>query len=117
MYKNTEILLLAFTTYSFYPLSGEESRKTFFTDISDDLNKEGQISSIFHKTFHHCTIAEDCNFVTKNIKTNKFKEIFKESDLPVDRENYKVWKKQEIVNVDKNGRPWTERGKNNIRHP
>ena len=117
MYKNTEILLLAFATYSFYPLSSEESRKTFFTDISDDPSKEGQIYSIFHKTFHQCTIAEDCNFVTKNIKTNKFKKISNESDLPVDREYYKVWKKQEIVNVDENRRPWTERGKKNIRQP
>ena len=111
MNKYNAILFLALATYVLYLSRGEESRAAFFVDISDEPNKEKQKSSMFRKIFHQCSVAEDCKFVTKNIKTNKFKKVLDEDELPADRENYKIWKKQKIVKADENRQPYTERGK------
>ena len=63
---------------------------TWFQQITNSSNNG---LSVLNKYFHRCSLNEQCNFVVKNLKTNFFKEVSDEKDLPTDKNVHAIWKK------------------------
>ena len=91
------LCLLAFAT----SLSGDDRKKALFNDISEDSSlKDCSMTSMLHKSFHQCSIEGICSFVIKNLKTNEFKKINSEKDLPKNRKGFRLWQKYQSLLTD-----------------
>ena len=64
-------------------------RGTFFEQMTDE-SQQGQPM----EEFHQCSMKDDCNFITQDKKTKKFRRIKDEKDLPRNRDLYNMWQKR-----------------------
>ena len=60
---------------------------------------EENMQSVFHKSFHQCSLDEDCNFIMKKINDEEYKKAKKEKDLPASRSGYHIWRKMLLKNI------------------
>ena len=56
--------------------------------------QDGTITSLFHKSFHQCSLDDDCNFVARNKETNSYKKFYDQINLPKDMKKYVIFKKK-----------------------
>eukprot|EP00112_Aurelia_sp_Birch-Aquarium-sp1_P006493 Seg1716.15 transcript_id=Seg1716.15/GoldUCD/mRNA.D3Y31 product="Fibrinogen C domain-containing protein 1" protein_id=Seg1716.15/GoldUCD/D3Y31 len=78
-------------------ISRAKQQGTFFEEIESETHKEGTVTNLFHKSFHQCGKEESCNFVIKNLETDKYSKVEKISELPTNRTKFRTWKKVEII--------------------
>ena len=66
---------------------------SYFKEVSGYGEDDKSENSLFSKAFHQCGMEESCNFVVKNILTNKFTKVKKEDELPKKKQQNIVWQK------------------------
>ena len=57
------------------------------------IEESMQRTSIIHRSFHECSMENDCKYVIKELASGKFTLYNRESDLPLSRTGLRIWKK------------------------
>lgn len=98
----TQILLFSLIIASVMVLHTCSLTKKSSNAIYDLYSGEshGTVTNLFHKSFHQCSLEDNCNFVVKNTKTNSFKKYSHAANLPKERKTYVIFKKRS-VNLEK----------------
>ena len=76
-----------------YSLNKDTAKATF------EVFSERQYltANLFVKSFHQCSMEDNCNFVAKNLKTNIFSKYVDEDHLPEERKNFIIFKKNLVI--------------------
>eukprot|EP00112_Aurelia_sp_Birch-Aquarium-sp1_P018058 Seg4254.1 transcript_id=Seg4254.1/GoldUCD/mRNA.D3Y31 product=Ficolin-1 protein_id=Seg4254.1/GoldUCD/D3Y31 len=90
--------ITSLTLWLFSAGSSEAAAKGgWFQEITGnvDRNQDGHstMTSLFGRHFHKCNINKQCQFVLRDLKTDEYREVTSENDLPQNKEGYKIWKK------------------------
>ncbi|XP_065054066.1 uncharacterized protein LOC135682904 isoform X2 [Rhopilema esculentum] len=87
------IFLLIITVLPLNSSSMEESK---FGAVFEEIhNPQRKMTSMIDKSFHKCSIDAACNYVAKNIQTNRFDRYKLNQDIGNERTNLIIWAKQE----------------------
>lgn len=91
-------LLLFSTVYLCLKLPNVKATGVFFEEDETFGSKErsSSMAPLFHKAFHQCGIDQSCKFVVQNKLTKIFIKVSKEEDLPLDKNNFRVWYKKKV---------------------
>ncbi|XP_065067473.1 neurogenic locus notch homolog protein 2-like isoform X3 [Rhopilema esculentum] len=74
----------------------DSSSKAVFEEVH---NPSQTMTSMFHKTFHQCSMDKSCRFVIKDVKNQKFYRLTDQHDFPAEKSNLIIWvKKQSDIN-------------------
>ena len=65
---------------------------TWYQEIA---NNGENAHDVFNEHFHQCSFKDACKFILKDLKTDAFKELQNEQDLPTDQKGYAIWKKMQ----------------------
>ena len=68
----------------------------YFKEIAGAGNKHGQAVSLFHKKFHRCGMKDNCNFVIRNLQSDRYSTASMEQHLPANTEGFNIWKKEQV---------------------
>eukprot|EP00112_Aurelia_sp_Birch-Aquarium-sp1_P007652 Seg1836.3 transcript_id=Seg1836.3/GoldUCD/mRNA.D3Y31 product="Protein FAM3C" protein_id=Seg1836.3/GoldUCD/D3Y31 len=71
---------------------------TFFTEITNKGFANVGTHSVIDENFHKCSMSESCSFVVHNVKTRGTRLISSEKDLPSEKHDLIIWKKEPIYN-------------------
>lgn len=83
-----------FLTYLYSYISLSLATKAVYEEITSRLEvKDTTLRSMFHKSFHQCSLGEDCNFVVKKITSNTYSLVKRAEDLPKLDGTVRIWKK------------------------
>ena len=78
------------------------SQGSFFVRYGDKTSispGEENMQTVFHKSFHQCSLDEDCNFIMKKINDGEYKKVKSETDFPASRNGYHIWRKMIVKDV------------------
>ncbi|XP_065051088.1 uncharacterized protein LOC135680801 isoform X2 [Rhopilema esculentum] len=73
-------------------IHGEDNRGSAMFEVIH--NPYMELTSMFHKSFHQCSKSSPCNFVVKDMTTNKYETHNKEGDITQDRRKLIIWKRK-----------------------
>ncbi|XP_065051050.1 uncharacterized protein LOC135680790 [Rhopilema esculentum] len=73
-------------------IHGEDNRGSAMFEVIHNPHME--LTSMFHKSFHQCSKSNPCNFVVKDMTTNKYETHNKEGDITQDRRKLIIWKRK-----------------------
>ena len=97
----TRQLLLFSSIYLCLKLLDVRATGVFFEEDEAFGGRErgSSMAPLFNKVFHQCGIDEACNFVVRNNLSQKFTKVSNVEDLPLDKDNFKVWYKKKVKRV------------------
>ena len=103
MVKTTRQLVLFSSIYLCLKLLDVKATGVFFEEDEIFGGRESgpSMAPIFNKVFHLCGIDEACNFVVQNNLTKMFTKVSKVEDLPLDKDNFKVWHKKKVKPLER----------------
>ena len=76
----------------------------YFKEITGAENKNGNVASLVYKKFHSCGMKKNCNFVIRNLQSDKYSTASMEQHLPANTEGYNIWKKEQVPVKGRGGR-------------
>ena len=83
-----------FLTYLYLCISASSSTKAVYEEMTSTKDaKDTTLSSMFHKSFHQCSLGQECNFVVKKITSNVYSLVKRADDLPKLDGTVRLWKK------------------------
>ncbi|XP_065052715.1 fucolectin-1-like isoform X2 [Rhopilema esculentum] len=89
------LLTVLLSMFCFTPIKSNESQSTR-KSVFEEVHNPTQIkTSMFHKTFHQCSMDNTCRYVVKDIKNNIFYKFGDEQDIPTERSNLIIWSKKQ----------------------
>ena len=70
----------------------------FYEEISEAdgnsiIEESMQRTPTIHKSFHQCSLTENCNYVIKDLANGKFYRYKNKHDLPHNTKGLRIWKK------------------------
>ena len=70
---------------------------SFFREITDNpTKKEQKTTKIIKNPYYQCDLDENCNFILQNLEAQNVKKIKSKMDLPSDRRDLHIWKKDKL---------------------
>lgn len=90
---------LAFFHNILFFCSASSIHRAIFEELpngNSTVKQEGTITNLFHKRFHQCSIDDECNYVVQDINTDEYKKVGRQSQLPINQNGCKIWKKLAI---------------------
>ena len=87
------ISTLLVSLFCFALIKSDESQSTRKSLFEEVHNPTQTITSMFHKTFHQCSLDATCRIVVKDVKNSKFYKFKDEQDIPTERSNLIIWSK------------------------
>ncbi|XP_065052173.1 fucolectin-1-like [Rhopilema esculentum] len=93
------LLTLLLSMFYFASIKSDESQSTS-KSVFEEIHNPTQIkTSMFHKTFHQCSMEKTCYYVAKDVKNHYFYKFKDEQDIPAERSNLIIWSKKRAENL------------------
>ena len=93
------VSILVITVTAIVSVTNQGSFFVRYEDEDSISAREENMQTVFHKSFHRCTLDEDCNFIMKNINGKEYRKVKNDADLPANRNGYQIWIKIMLKDV------------------
>ena len=70
----------------------DSASKAVFEEVH---NPSQTMASMFHKTFHQCSMDKSCCFVIKDVKSQNFYRLTDHHDIPAEKSHLIIWFKKQ----------------------
>ncbi|XP_065071407.1 fucolectin-1-like isoform X2 [Rhopilema esculentum] len=81
--------------FCFASINSDESQSTRKSVFEEVHNPTQITTSMFHKTFHQCSMDYTCNYIVKDVKSHTYNRFKDEQEIPAERSNFVIWSKKQ----------------------
>ena len=86
------LLVSSFCSATMMAIEIDSASKAVFEKVH---NPSQTMASMFHKTFHQCSMDKSCCFVIKDVKSQNFYRLTDHHDIPAEKSHLIIWFKKQ----------------------